>query len=209
MDVASFAASVGCFLNLNELEFSENNAAGLRERGFVLDGDDSNAVKGSRAVAEDAFFVYQPCAGCMRSNGSSGMNFCTSRYKDVVQLRLRLLRIAEIAARPFDGITEDGTLRFGKIICGRETADRVLALLSDELPAEAYAVKDDGGDAVTVETAAEIAEELAAMLRETEGREGQAADFFLSPQELENIRIMLIEKYPFEKGFVAESFQLY
>lgn len=213
MDVASFASSIGCFLNLNELEFSENNAESLRERGYSLESDESNAVRGSREIAEEIFSVYEPSAGCMKSDKRSGMNFCSSRYKDVAQLRLRLLRTARKAARPFDSVTGDGTLSFGKIICERDVFQSVAGLLSDELPDEAYEIKDDGeSNTILIETAPEIAEELADMLKDARNEQkkdsGRESGCLTGP-DFEKIRIMLVEKYPFEKGFVTESLQLF
>lgn len=206
-DVAAFSSSIGCFLNLNELEFSDNNAEQLRGRGYVLATDENNSVKGSRRIAEEIFSVYAPCAGCMKSEGRSGMNFCTSRYKDRVQLRLRLLRIASKASRPFDSITEDGTLSFGKIVCDLSVFSDMKEILEEELPDEAYEIIDDGvSDSVIIETAPEIAEELAAMFSEAGGNDDGADGFLRDIRE--KIRIVLVEKYPFRKGFVAESEQL-
>ncbi len=172
-------------MNLNELEFSDTNAEELKKRGYVLLNDESNTVLGSAGIAKQAFD-----AGC--SGGK--MNFCSSRYKDAVQLRLRLLRTAQRYARPFDEITEDGTILFGRMKVPETLLDQVVCFLKEnELPDEAYAVSSTKN---TVETAVGIAEELAAIFEE------DCAGF-------EQIQLWIIEQYPFEGGFVVGSERIY
>ena len=101
--VAAFAEEMGVFLNLNELEFSDNNSKALLKNGFFLESDTSSAAAGSCKYAETAF------SACKRAH------FCSSTYKDAVQLRKRFQRIAKNTAREFDEITEDGTLVYGVI----------------------------------------------------------------------------------------------
>jgi len=91
---------VGGFLNLNELEFSETNAYELKKMGYELN-EDSFSATGSREIAESLNY--------------SKLHFCPSVFKDAVQLRERLKRIAKNTAREFDEITEDGTLVYGVI----------------------------------------------------------------------------------------------
>jgi len=79
--VAAFAEEMGIFLNLNELEFSDNNSDALYESGFSLESDTSCAAAGSLTYAENAFST------CKR------VHFCSSTYKDAVQLRKRFQRI--------------------------------------------------------------------------------------------------------------------
>ncbi len=90
----------GGFLNFNELEFSETNYDAMIARGFVPLTSGYAAV-GSREIAlgivSDEVPVY----------------FCSSSSKDRIQLRERLKRKARRMARPFDEVTEDGTLVFG------------------------------------------------------------------------------------------------
>ncbi|NPE30300.1 radical SAM protein, partial [Methanococcoides sp. SA1] len=103
LDLKDTINELGCFLNLNELEYSDNNAIELRERGFILKDDISNAVEGSETFARE-IAQYLP-----------KIHFCSSRYKDAGQLRERLIRTAKQTARPFDETTEDGTLLYGYI----------------------------------------------------------------------------------------------
>jgi len=92
------------FVNLNELEFSETNEDGLHARGYRVDPRNGWGVRGSRAVAER--IVRE-----MRL--SVPVHYCSSRFKDSVQLRQRLLRRAERTAPAFAHRTEDGTVVLG------------------------------------------------------------------------------------------------
>ncbi len=92
------------FVNLNELEFSETNETKLHDRGYRLDPRNGWGVEGSRAVAER--IVRE-----MRLQVP--VHYCSSRFKDGVQLKQRLLRRAERTAPSFAGRTQDGTLILG------------------------------------------------------------------------------------------------
>ncbi len=94
------------FVNLNELEFSETNDRLLRERGYRTDPRNGWGVRGSRAVAER--IVRE-----MRL--SVPVHYCSSRFKDGVQLRQRLLRRAERTQPAFAERTGDGTVVFGVV----------------------------------------------------------------------------------------------
>jgi Uncharacterized conserved protein related to pyruvate formate-lyase activating enzyme len=175
--------NVGCFLNLNELEFSDTNAEALKSRGYVLKNNESNTVLGSAEIAKTAFEI-----GCGENNCGK-VNFCSSRYKDAVQLRLRLIRTAQKNARPFDEITEDGTVIYGRIDIDETLLNSFVSFLKEmELPDEAYVVN---AEKHTIETAAGIAEELAAILNEDE------------MSEFGEIKFWVIERYPFENGFLV------
>lgn len=94
------------FVNLNELEFSETNEDHLHERGYALDPRNGWGVRGSRAVAERI----------VRDGGYRvPIHYCSSRFKDGVQLKQRLRRRAERTAAPFADVTADGTLRYGVV----------------------------------------------------------------------------------------------
>jgi uncharacterized protein len=101
------------FVNLNELEFSETNEAKMRERGYRVDPRNGWGVRGSRAVAE-RLVRDLPL--------SVPVHYCSSRFKDGVQLRQRLLRRAERTAPPFAPRTEDGTVVLGVVEADGEAA---------------------------------------------------------------------------------------
>ncbi len=88
------------FLNINELEWSETNAAGMRRKGYSLADNCHNAVRDAKKYARK-----------LLSNPK--VHWCSSSFKDSVQLRERLKRIAQNTARPFDEITDDGTIIYG------------------------------------------------------------------------------------------------
>ena len=105
------------FVNLNELEFSETNEAKLHERAYELDPRNGWGVRGSRAVAER--LVREHRLGVP-------VHYCSSRFKDGVQLKQRLLRRAERTAAPFARTTSDGTIVFGVVEArGRSDLQRV------------------------------------------------------------------------------------
>jgi pyruvate formate-lyase activating enzyme-like uncharacterized protein len=88
------------FLNINELEWGGINADEMRSRGYIPEDSVHNAVRGSRRWARDL-------------PHRDKVHWCSSRFKDAVQLRERLKRIATRTARPFDEVTGDGTILYG------------------------------------------------------------------------------------------------
>ncbi|HOT07525.1 MAG TPA: radical SAM protein [Methanotrichaceae archaeon] len=158
------------FLNLNELEFSETNQEAMKSRGFCL-SDDTCAAMGSRELArtfmEDGLKVH----------------FCSSVFKDAVQLRERLKRRAARVRRKFDEVTEDGTLIYGVV---EGSIPSVTSLLQDlGVPGDLYSVTEGG-----LELAAWVLEDLASDVRRAGG----------SPS--------LVERYPLEGGLVVERIPL-
>ncbi|MCI4369319.1 MAG: hypothetical protein L3K09_07150, partial [Thermoplasmata archaeon] len=94
------------FVNLNELEFSEMNELKMAERGYELDPMNGWGVRGSRAVAQRVVREWQ---------SSLPVHYCSSRFKDGVQLKQRLLRRAERTAPSFARTTADGTIVLGVV----------------------------------------------------------------------------------------------
>ena len=95
------------FLNLNELEISETNAAKLGERNFVVKDEVSYAIGGSEELALKLMDYCQ--------NKSFDVHYCTSQLKDKVQLANRVKRTSKQIARPFDVITQSGMLVRGAV----------------------------------------------------------------------------------------------
>jgi uncharacterized protein len=98
------------FVNLNELEFSETNDDALHGRGYRVDPRNGWGVRGSRAVAER--IVRE-----MRLR--IPIHYCSSRFKDGVQLKQRLLRRAERTAPAFAERLAEGTVLLGIVEAGR------------------------------------------------------------------------------------------
>jgi len=117
------------FLNINELEWGDTNAYAMRERGYELADNLHNAIEGAKGWAEEL---------CRHEK----VHWCSSAFKDSVQLRERLKRIAENTARPFDEITDDGTIVYGVLEFG-ETDDASVADLKRELEPESYEIFPD------------------------------------------------------------------
>ncbi|TRZ88860.1 MAG: radical SAM protein [Methanosarcinales archaeon] len=161
--ILSLLEEVDGFLNLNELEFSETNAEELEKRGYVPENDISMAVLESKDFA-----------GSVKGKK---IHFCSSVFKDAVQLRERFKRIAKKAARDFDEITDDGTLVYG-VIDGNGLSVLKEAGVTEDM----FAVKED-----SVETAWWIASELADELKE------------------KGFNASVIERYPMKNGMVVEK----
>ena len=164
--ILSLLEEVGGFLNLNELEFSETNSGELKKRGFEAVDDVSSAVLGSKEAAE--------------SLNWNKLHFCSSRFKDAVQLRERFKRIAKKASRDFDEVTDDGTLVYGVI-----DGDCLDILRDAEVTEDMYSVKDG-----SIETAWWIAEELAPELKKA------------------GCSVWVIERYPMKDGMIMEKTML-
>ncbi len=94
------------FVNLNELEFSPTNETKMWERGYRQSPKGGWGVVGSRTLAQDVVRTF---------SGKLPVHFCSSGFKDGVQLRRRLQRRAERTARPFHRVTPDGTVVKGII----------------------------------------------------------------------------------------------
>lgn len=99
--MVEYARSVGIrFVNLNELEFSESNWDMMDTFGYTVRDEVSSAVSGSEETA------VRVLKSCRKAN----VHFCSSPFKDGVQLRRRLIRRAEHVCTDYQAITDDGTL---------------------------------------------------------------------------------------------------
>ncbi len=105
ISLVKFADEKGVFVNLNELEFSETNYRELNARGYVPKSDVSSAVKGSEELAYE--IVSMPW--------DTVVHYCSSSFKDGVQMRRRLMRRAKNIKKEYEEITDDATLILGVI----------------------------------------------------------------------------------------------
>jgi pyruvate formate-lyase activating enzyme-like uncharacterized protein len=97
------------FINLNEMEFSETNYEAMLSRGYRIKDTETSRALDSEEVARE---VMRRHAG-----GPTTIHFCSSPFKDRIQLKQRLSRQAERRAKPYEIATEDGTLVRGVIEC--------------------------------------------------------------------------------------------
>ncbi|WP_299269077.1 radical SAM protein [Halorientalis sp.] len=113
------------FCNINEFEMSDGNYRRMQEKGYELKEGHMSAVENGREeilnVMGDHERVY----------------FCTSVFKDAAQHRRRLKRMARTVRRPFDEVTDDGTLVYGKTWVDPERFENL------GVPEEYYTVKSD------------------------------------------------------------------
>jgi len=133
------------FLNLNELEFSETNYAGLAREGFLPE-ELGCAAMGSEEVARDHYL-----------RDDIKVHYCPSRFKDAVQLKERLRRRADNTARPFDYVSPEGTIIHGIIEGDLEMAEQILGDLM--VPEEMYSCRDGQID-IAASILEDISEEL-------------------------------------------------
>jgi len=98
------------WVNLNELEFSERNTRAFSRLGFQVKSEVSSAVQGSQLLARRLL------RSSAEESFSVGVHYCSVSFKDGVQLRNRIKRRAAHVAKPYDVVTEDGTLVRGIIV---------------------------------------------------------------------------------------------
>ena len=111
MILAKHLDSLGVdFLNLNELEHSETNWNALNKMSFTVKNDISSAVKGSEETAINIM---------KNLDADISLHYCSSSFKDAVQLRNRIMRRAKNVAKKYESITKDGTILKGVIECGK------------------------------------------------------------------------------------------
>ena len=135
LHLIEFAASAGMhFVNLNELEFSDNNRPAMEQRGFVQKNDIDYGVLGSEEAAY----------GILKNNRADiPVHYCSASFKNSVQLRLRIGRRAKNVAEKYDYITPDGTLIRGMIIGGQP--EEVVRYMKEEfgIPDDMLGIEND------------------------------------------------------------------
>jgi pyruvate formate-lyase activating enzyme-like uncharacterized protein len=157
----------GAFLNLNELEFSDTNVDSFERLGYVLKHELSFAASGSEETARKAMEIVP----------DFNIHFCSSSYKDGVQLKNRLLRTAHNTARPYETVTSEGLLLKGAI----ETKSKDLEGLRQRL-SNIYDIPEDLIDVDSEKERLETSAEIALFLSEN--------------NRAENLICSIIEEYP-------------
>lgn len=145
-----FSDSAGIsFVNLNELEFSESNWHMMDDMGYDVLDETSSAVRGSAVAA----------AAVMKRRRKTPVHFCSSAFKDGVQLRRRLIRRAERVAEEYDLVTDDGTILRGLLYADDPGAAEELMIREYDVPKELMKVTGFG-----LEIASWVLEDLASEL---------------------------------------------
>ena len=143
------------WINLNELEFSETNAEQLKQNNFTVKDDISSAVKGSQKISFEILNYFEG------KELEIGIHYCSSSFKDGVQLRNRIKRRAKNVVKNHEIITEDGTILKGVILLGKNKLEDAVNLLKSEyniLPDD-ITIKDDAIE-LNMGLLEEIAEDL-------------------------------------------------
>ncbi len=131
--LVNWADDVGVkWVNLNELEFSETNAEQLKNKGYTLIDDVSSAVKGSQ---DTAYCVLDMAS---KNDLDIGIHYCSSSFKDGIQLRNRIKRRAKNIAKKYEIISDDGTLLKGVIFSQKTPLKELYIFLKQE-----YEIEDD------------------------------------------------------------------
>ncbi|PTD94406.1 radical SAM protein [archaeon SCG-AAA382B04] len=138
------------FMNLNELEYSENSYEKLKEKGFQPKEDKRRAIKDSEKVA----------TSLIKNEFNFTIHFCPSHFKDSVQLKRRFLRRAKNVAKEYEQITTEGTIVKG-IIKTHKPKEIIQFLEQKEVPEDLYKKMGD-----KIETTWIVVDELATKLKE-------------------------------------------
>lgn len=96
------------FLNLNELEISEDNARNFTKKNFMPKDRISYGIEGSEEFAKEIMDYCQ-------KNTNLNVHYCSCKFKDKIQMGLRLRFRAKNVARMFDIVDQEGMLTRGVI----------------------------------------------------------------------------------------------
>lgn len=122
------------WINLNELEFSETNAEAINKKNFTVKDDISAAIKGSQDTA------YNVINLASNVDLNIGVHYCSSSFKDGIQLKRRIIRRAKNIAKKPDIITKDGTLIKGVIYTNKKTITYLANLLLKDYKIKNYEI---------------------------------------------------------------------
>ncbi len=140
------------FVNLNELEFSETNAKKLNNKKYDVKTDISSAVKNSEKTAYDILNCLQ------KEDLDIGIHYCSSSFKDGIQLKNRIKRRAKNISKKYETITEDGTILKGIIVLKSNTKiDDLIKDLKEKYPEDMIFFNKNKN---RIETSIEMVEEI-------------------------------------------------
>lgn len=184
VSLISWAEMIGIkWINLNELEFSETNATKLGNKGYYVKDDISSAVKGSQELA------LKVIEAISKKDYKIGVHYCSSSFKDGIQLRNRIKRRAKNIAKNHEIISDDGTLIKGVVSSNKLSFVEIIDLLktSFNLKQEDVFLNKEKNQ---VEVSIWILEEIAQDLKKC------------------NINSFMVEEYPTADGLEVERIPL-
>ncbi len=171
------------WVNLNELEFSETNAIKLINRGFIIKDDVSAAVKGSQESANNVIDIVAD------EDFEIGVHYCSSSFKDGIQLKNRIMRRAKNVVKNYEVISDEGTLLKGMIYSENLSLRKLINLLKQEFKIEdKYLFLNDKKN--RIEIALWILEKISLNLK-NRGFECYMIEVYPTADELEVERIPL------------------
>jgi len=172
------------WVNLNELEYSERNVDNLNRRKYTVKDDVSAAVKGSQESANKVLAMVAD------EDFEIGVHYCSSSFKDGVQLTNRIKRRANNIAMDYEIISDEGTLLKGLIIAQSVAS---LPTLYKSLKQE-FNISDNhiflNKEKSRIEIGLWILEEIALVLRER------------------GLQCYMVEEYPTADGLEVERIPL-
>lgn len=171
------------WVNLNELEFSEKNAENLIKRKFNVKDEISAAVAGSQ---ETAHKVIEKIAS---EDLKIGVHYCSSSFKDRIQLRNRILRRAGNIAKQHDVITDEGMLLKGIVLHKKMTLSNVYCFIRDQFKIDVKYIYVDN-EKNRIEVASWILEKIAKELN-NKGFEVYLVEEYPTADRLEVERVAL------------------
>ncbi len=164
------------FVNLNEYEFTESNFNKLSQKGFVSILSNA-AIQGSNDTAINVM-------NSVKDKTSITVHFCSSGSKDSIQLVQRFKKRASQIKRPFDQISSEGELEYGRFVVDskKEYLD-MIGILENEFDLDED-FREDIERELSVETAWYVIDEISELLREY----------------IPNLQAEIIARHPIENG---------
>jgi hypothetical protein len=164
------------FVNLNEYEFTESNFNKLSQKGFVSILSNA-AIEGSKDTAIKVI-------NSVKDKTSITVHFCSSGSKDSIQLVQRFKKRASQIKRPFDQISSEGELEYGRfVVDNKEELVEMIDILENEFDLDEDFREDFESD-FSIETAWYVIDEITDLLRE----------YF------PNLQAEIIARHPIENG---------
>ncbi len=134
MKVILEASRIGVsFVNLNEMEFVEPNAVSLRIRGY-------KESKRRPFTVEGAFETALKIIEWAKNHNLAPVHFCPAQFKDTIQTRNRMRRLATLDRSWYEKPTRDGTLSWIEIRDPRGVVTRVHPDLVRDIQSEGCSV---------------------------------------------------------------------